>query len=99
MTKIELAREVAVSEHLHLSTAVQAIDAALRVISEALAQGDTVTIKGFGTFAPTQCKERTAYNFHKGQPCTIPAHRGAKLIPSKQLIHNLNTDNGKEAAQ
>ena len=35
MTKNELAREVSVSEKLHLSTTVKAIDGTLRVIKEA----------------------------------------------------------------
>ncbi len=38
MTKNDLAREVAVSEKLHLSTAVKAVDGIIRVIKEALAK-------------------------------------------------------------
>lgn len=98
MTKNELAREVAVSEHLHLSTAVQAIDGALCVIRETLAKGDSVVLRGFGTISPVQCKERTARNFQTGSPCVIPAHRSVKLMVSKQLVKFLNREEGKEAA-
>lgn len=97
MTKNELAREVAVSEHLHLSTAVQAIDGAIRVIKDALMKGDVVVLRGFGTISTVQCKERTAHNFQTGKPCVIPAHRSVKLMASKQLVKFLNQD-GKEAA-
>ena len=45
MTKNELAREVSVSEKLHLSTTVKAIDGTLRVIKEALAKGEVVVIE------------------------------------------------------
>ena len=49
MTKNELAREVSVSEKLHLSTAVKAIDGTLRVIKEALAKGEVVVMgEAFG---------------------------------------------------
>ena len=54
MTKNELAREVSVSEKLHLSTTVKAIDGTLRVIKEALAKGEVVVIRGFGTFTPVE---------------------------------------------
>ena len=52
MTKNELAKEVAVSEKLHLSTTFQAVDGILRVIKETLAKGEPVIIRGFGTFQP-----------------------------------------------
>lgn len=57
MTKNELAREVSVSEKLHLSTTVKAIDGTLRVIKEALAKGEVVVIRGFGTFTPVEVAE------------------------------------------
>ncbi len=95
MTKNELAKEVAVSEKLHLSTTFQAVDGILRVIKETLAKGESVVIRGFGTFQPIECKERPARDFKTGKPCVIPAHRSAKFRVSKDLVKVLN--NGKEA--
>ncbi len=95
MTKNELAKEVAVSEKLHLSTTFQAVDGIIRVIKETLANGESVVIRGFGTFQPYQAPERTARNFKTGDPVTIPAHRSVKFRISKDLVKNLNE--GKEA--
>ncbi len=95
MTKNELVKEVAVSEKLHLSTTFQAVDGILRVIKETLAKGESVVIRGFGSFVPTEVTERTARNFKTGKPVTIPAHRSAKFRVSKDLVKVLN--NGKEA--
>ena len=83
MTKNELAREVSVSEKLHLSTTVKAIDGTLRVI------------RGFGTFTPVEVAERTARNFKSGKPLVIPAHTSVKLRASKELVKAINE--GKEA--
>ena len=94
MTKNELAREVSVSEKLHLSTTVKAIDGTLRVIKEALAKGEVV-IRGFGTFTPVDVAERTARNFKTGKPLVIPAHTSVKLRASKELVKAINE--GKEA--
>lgn len=95
MTKNELAREVSVSEKLHLSTTVKAIDGTLRVIKEALAKGKVVVIRGFGTFTPVEVAERTARNFKTGKPLVIPAHTSVKLRASKELVKAINE--GKEA--
>lgn len=48
MTKNDLAKEVAVSEKLCLSTAFKAVDGVIRVIKEALGKGEEVTLRGFG---------------------------------------------------
>ena len=95
MTKNELAREVSVSEKLHISTTVKAIDGTLRVIKEALAKGEVVIIRGFGTFTPVEVAERTAHNFKTDKPLVIPAHTSVKLRASKELIKAINE--GKEA--
>ncbi len=97
MTKNELAKEVAVSEKLHLSTTFQAVDGILRVIKQTLANGEPVIIRGFGTFLPLECKERHARDFKTGKPCTIPAHKSVKFRVSKDFVKSLNTEAGKEA--
>ena len=95
MTKNELAKEVAVSEKLHLSTTFQAVDGILRVIKQTLAKGEPVIIRGFGTFQPINCKERPARDFKSGKSVTI--HKSVKFRVSKDLVKVLNTEAGKEA--
>ncbi len=97
MTKNQLAKEVAVSEKLHLSTTFQAVDGILRVIKQTLAKGEPVIIRGFGTFQPIDCKERTARNIKTGESITIPAHKSVKFRVSKDFVKSLNTEAGKEA--
>ena len=77
MTKNDLAREVSVSEKLHLSTAVKAVDGIIRVIKEALAKGEEVTLRGFGTLSVVQREERNAVHFKTKEPIVVPAHRTA----------------------
>lgn len=90
MTKNDLAREVAVSEKLHLSTAVMAVDGIIRVIKEALAKGEDVTLRGFGTLSVVQREERNAVHFVTKEPIVIPAHRSVKFRISKELKEQLN---------
>lgn len=90
MTKNDLAREVSVSERLHLSTAVKAVDGIIRVIKEALAKGEEVTLRGFGTLSVVQREERNAVHFKTKEPIVVPAHRSVKFRISKELKELLN---------
>lgn len=94
MTKNDLAREVAVSEKLCLSTAFKAVDGVLRVIKEALAKGEEVTLRGFGTLSVVKREERNAVHFTTKDPIVIPAHRTVKFRISKEFKELLN--NGTE---
>lgn len=90
MTKNDLTRELAVSERLHLSTAVQAVDGIVRIIKEALAKGEEVTLRGFGTLSVVQREERNAVHFATKEPIVVPAHRSVKFRISKELKEQLN---------
>lgn len=90
MTKNDLAREVSVSEKLYLSTAVKAVDGILRVIKEALAKGEEVTLRGFGTLSVVQREERNAVHFKTKEPIVVPAHRTVRIRISKELKEQLN---------
>lgn len=90
MTKNELAKEVAVSEKLCPSTAFKAVDGVLRVIKEALAKGEEVTLRGFGTLSVVKREERNAVHFKTKEPIVVPAHNTVKFRTSKELKEMLN---------
>lgn len=90
MTKNDLAKELAVSEKLHLSTAVKAVDGIIRIVKESLAKGDDIFLRGFGTLAVVEREERSARHFKTGEAITIPAHRTVKIKVSKELKESLN---------
>ncbi|MBD5267975.1 MAG: integration host factor subunit beta [Bacteroides sp.] len=90
MTKNELANELAVSEKLHLSTAVKAIDGIIRIMKDALAKGEEITLRGFGTLSPVKREERNAIHFKTKEPIIVPAHNSVKFKISKELRNTLN---------
>ena len=85
MTKNELAKELAVSEKLTLTTAFKAIDGAIRIMKESLAKGNDIVLRGFGTLAVVECKQRNAVNFATKEPIVIPAHKTIKFKPGQDL--------------
>lgn len=90
MRKNELTQELAVSEKLHLSTAVKAVDGVIRIIKETLAKGEEITLRGFGTLSVVQREERNAVHFKTKEPIVVPAHRSVKFRISKELKEQLN---------
>ncbi len=90
MTKNELIKELAVSEELHLSTAVKAVDGVIRVMKEALAKGEEIALRGFGTLSPVRHEMRNAINVKTKEPIVVPAHTSVKFKISKELKATLN---------
>lgn len=73
-----------------LSTAVKAIDGLIRIAKTVLANGEEITIRGFGTLCVVQCDERKGRNPQTGEEKLIPAHRTVKFKTSKEFKETLN---------
>lgn len=67
------------------SQATCAVDHVISIISDAIASGDTIYLRGFGSFKTVQRAAKTARNISTGTPVVIPAHRQVKFIAYKQL--------------
>lgn len=69
----------------------EAIDGIFDHISDCLAGGDKVQVPGFGTFQVSERKERQGLNPQTKQPITIPASKGVRFKPGKQLKDAVNS--------
>ncbi len=85
MNKSELVEAVAAETELTRIQSAEAVDAVLGAIQEALKEGDTVGLVGFGTFAVTERAARTGRNPRTGDEIEIPAARLPKFKPGKGL--------------
>ena len=70
--------------------AEEALRATLDSISEAICQGDTVTLIGFGTFSVTERKARTGRNPQTGATIKIAAKKAIKFSAGKTLKDGVN---------
>ena len=96
MNKHQLENELATSAKLTLSTAVRAIDGLIRITKEKLAEGEEISIRGFGTLAVVHREERKGRNPQTGEEKTIPAHKTVKFKISKEFKETLNKEKGDE---
>ena len=85
MNKSELISEIASRADLSKADAGRALEAAVGAISDALANAETVSLIGFGTFAVKQRGERAGRNPRTGETIRIPASRTPSFKAGKAL--------------
>ncbi|GMR04191.1 MAG: HU family DNA-binding protein [Thermodesulfobacteriota bacterium] len=85
MTKDELVEKIAGEADISKKDAAAALNAVTSGIASALANGDSVSLTGFGVFSVSNRAARTGRNPRTGEAIEIPASRGVKFKPGKAL--------------
>ena len=85
MTKTEFAAAVAGKTDLTNKQAEKVVNAALEVITEALAKGEKVQFTGFGTFEVRERPERVGRNPQTKATITIPASKAPAFKAGSKL--------------
>ena len=61
-----------------------------RLVSETLVEGESIKIKGFGSFKLSEVESRTSVNVNSGEPIEIPAYKKVVFSPAKELAAAIN---------
>lgn len=85
MTKVELIAKVAEKTGFTKKDAEMAVTAVLGTITETLAEGDKVSLVGFGTFEVKDRKEREGHNPKTNEKIMIPASKAPVFKAGKAL--------------
>ena len=85
MTHADLVDAIASQAGLSLTKAMQAVEVALSVTSDALKRGEDVKLQNFGTFQVVDRAARPGRNPATGEEIHIPASKAVKFKPSKSL--------------
>ncbi len=85
MTKAELVRKLANKIKLNKKQAEDVVNAITQSISDSLAGGNRVEIRGFGTFRIRERNARTARNPGSGEVVEVPAKRVPFFTAGKDL--------------
>ena len=90
MTKTDLITQVAEKTSLTKKDSAAAIDAVFAAITAALAQGDGLSLIGFGSFAVSERAAKEGRNPKTGEKMTIAAGKSVKFKPGKALKDAVN---------
>ena len=92
MTKSELIQRLAeANPHLYLRDVERIVTTIFDEITDALAQGDRVELRGFGAFSVKERGSRTGRNPRTGEAVDVPAKYIPYFKTGKQLREKLNT--------
>jgi len=92
-TRADLLKAVyACCAHLTRSEAKDIVEMAIDEITAALAQGETVKLRGFGTFTVRAKAARVGRNPRTGRAYPIDARRVLTFRPSPRLVSALNPE-------
>ena len=85
MNKSELIAQIAEKSGLNQKDAGKALDGLTQAVSDALANGEDVTLVGFGTFKVTERKAKKGRNPATGEAIQIPAKKAPIFKAGKAL--------------
>jgi len=90
MNKSELIDQIAAKADISKASAGDALEAVLDGVTGALANDETVTLVGFGTFSKSHREARDGRNPRTGETIKISASNNAKFKAGKALKDALN---------
>lgn len=85
MNKKQLIAAVATDEECTLVTAKKYVESVFKCVSETVADGEEVSIQGFGSFKPVHKPEREGRNPSNGEKVTIQAKTVVKFKVGKDF--------------
>ncbi|MEG4633186.1 HU family DNA-binding protein [Microcoleus sp. AR_TQ3_B6] len=90
MNQAELIQEVADEANLTKTQAQDAVKALLKIVMAVVADGDKVTLVGFGSFEPKVRSAREGRNPQTGETIQIPATRVPTFSAGKAFREAVN---------
>ena len=85
MTKADIVEQIATNTGLTKTDTALVVEGVLEALKDALITGETVEIRGFGTFKIKKRAARRARNPRTGEPVDIPEKFVPTFKPSREL--------------
>ena len=86
MTKAEIVTEIAEKTGVEKVAVQASVETFMKVIKNALSNGDNVYLRGFGSFVVKHRAEKTGRNISKNTTVIIPAHNVPSFKPAKVFV-------------
>lgn len=91
MNKADLINKVAEKSGLTKTKTAEVIDALVETMQGALAEGDKITLVGFGSFNVSKREAREGRNPKSNEKIHIPAKTVVRFKSGKELTESLNS--------
>ncbi len=89
MTKADIVNEIAKSTGVDKATVLETVERFMETVKDAMANGENVYLRGFGSFIIKTRSQKTARNISKGTTIIIPEHRIPAFKPAKVFMEQV----------
>lgn len=89
MTKADIVNEISRSTGIERANVLATIENFMSIVKDSLAKGESVYLRGFGSFIVKARSEKTARNISKNTTIIIPAHNIPAFKPSKAFMQEV----------
>ena len=91
MKRSDIIRTIQVQfKRMRTKDAAAVLDTVADTMIDAIAEGNRIEIRGFGTFQPRPRATKVGYNPVTGQPMHLPANTTILFKPSRELTKQMN---------
>jgi len=88
MTKQQIIEAIAAGAQHDKKGVAEIVDSLLTAVTNAIAGGERVDLRGFGSFVPKETKARQGRNPQTGEPIQIAAKKTVTFKPAKDLLQS-----------
>lgn len=91
MTKRDIIRKLEKRTGLSLSQATHAVEGVIDIFADALANNETILLRGFGTIKTVERAARPARDINKGTQVMVPPTKQVKFTAYDALKQRINS--------
>jgi DNA-binding protein HU-beta len=92
MTKAELVTEISTKTGIEKVAVQETVENFMRVVKTSLANGESVYLRGFGSFLVKKRAQKTGRNISKNTTIIIPEHNIPSFKPAKTFTEKVKSN-------
>lgn len=85
MTKNDFIKELSATSGLTREQSTKAVEGMMQVMAKAFTSGESITLRGLGTFEVKTSTNRHGRDLQNGGIISLPDMRKVKFVPGKEL--------------
>lgn len=93
MTKADLVTEISEKTGIEKVAVQTTVETLMESVKEAMAKGDNVYLRGFGSFVVKKRAQKTGRNISKNTTIIIPEHFVPSFKPAKTFVEEVKDGN------
>jgi len=95
LTKLELVKTISQRTGIERQDVTAVLESMMNNVKEFVAEGETIYLRGFGSFGPKLRAKKTARNISNNTTIIIPEHTAPQFKPSRSFVKKVMQKSNK----